>query len=194
VFPAGILLRMDKNKFFIALIVFIVVFGSIYAAITLSNKTSLEVIDPQTISTDTQVVSQEEAPVAATSQTSAPDTLLGTEWGWSRTEYMNGSKTEAPAGKFVITFGADKTLSSTTDCNSLHSKFILDDEILSIGPIASTKMACSGETLEAQYTQELSRATSHVIKGNELRINLYKDTGTMVFFRRVKVIDPTPTQ
>jgi len=175
---------MDKNKFLIAIIVFIVVFGGIFAIKAFSPKDTLTVIEPGQILPETVDPSTEETDTTPMAPDVAKHPLLGTEWSWVKTTYLTGADTIPPAEKFVINFGDDKMLNSTTDCNSLFSKFILDGEILSIGPIGATKMACQGQTLEAKYTQELSRATSHVIKGDELRINLYKDTGTMIFSRR----------
>ena len=175
---------MDKNKFYIALIVFIVIFGSIFAIKAFTSKSTLTVIEPGQGIEETVVPSDEVTDPAPVTSSENIHPLLGTQWVWIKTTYMNGADTVPRAGKFVITFGEDKMLNSTTDCNGLFSKFIVDDEILSIGPIGATKMACAGETLEAKYTQELGRATSHVIKGDELRINLYKDTGTMIFARQ----------
>ena len=175
---------MDKNKFYIAIIVFIVVFGSIFAIKAFTPKSTITVIDPEQSSEEIVVPPSEDTDPTPVTPSENTHPLLGTEWSWVKTTYLTGADTVPVAGKFVITFGNDKMLNSTTDCNSLFSKFIVDDEILSIGPIGATKMACSGETLEAKYTQELGRATSHVIKGDELRINLYKDTGTMIFVRK----------
>lgn len=105
------------------------------------------------------------------------------EWVWLGTEFINGTVTTAPSGRFVLSLGSDMRMASTTDCNQLSGGFVLDGEILSIGPIGATKMACMGDTLEGQYSEELSRVTSYSIVGSELRLNLIKDSGTMVFVR-----------
>lgn len=127
-------------------------------------------------------------PNCAFAKCPAPNPILGTKWKWQRTEFLNGTKT-APqdSGKFIIAFGEDKRMTSTTDCNNIFSPFVVDNEILSIGPIASTKMACAPGSLETEYTQELLRAVSHVIAGDELRVILVKDSGTMVFTKHVAV-------
>ena len=172
---------MDKNKFYIGLIVFIVVFGGVIAIKSFSTKSALTVIGPDQTLPETVAPIVEEQPSETTNPTVSAHPLLNTTWVWQKTTYLNGTETIAPAGKFVITFKDDMTLSSTTDCNGIFSKFIIDDEILSIGPIGATEMACAGETLETLYTQELGRTASHVIKGKELRLILWKDAGVMVF-------------
>lgn len=114
----------------------------------------------------------------------SPTVLFG-DWTWVYTvadSQVSPSTTTAPAGKFVITFGTDKQFSSTTDCNQLFGSFVLDGEVLSIGPIGATKMACIGDTLESVYVAELGRVASHTITYNdELHLHLVKDSGTMVF-------------
>lgn len=114
----------------------------------------------------------------------SPTVLFG-DWTWAYTvadAQVSPSTTTAPAGKFVITFGTDKQFSSTTDCNQLFGSFVLDGELLSIGPIGATKMACAGNTLESVYIAELGRVVSHTITYNdELHLHLVKDSGTMVF-------------
>ena len=107
------------------------------------------------------------------------------DWTWAYTvadSQVSPTTTTPPAGKFVITFGTDKQFSSTTDCNQLFGSFVLDGEVLSIGPIGATKMACIGDTLESVYVAELGRVASHTITYNdELHLHLLKDSGTMVF-------------
>ncbi len=176
------------------LVLALIALGIVYAS---HHKTPI-------IVTDVPVIEVPQTTQPATPSTVKPAStkspIVG-EWGWQKTAFVIGttnpttgsSATVVPAaGKFVATFGTDMNFSSTTDCNSLKGKYIVDNEILSLGPVASTKMACDTNSLETEYTKELGRATSFTIVGNELRINLIKDTGTMIFIRRVKIVDPAP--
>jgi heat shock protein HslJ len=108
--------------------------------------------------------------------------LLNSKWVWQETGFPNGSRIEGPGGDlFVVFFGDDGRLTSTTDCNSLFANFSTYGEILNIGEIASTKIYCGPATLEGEYLSELERAKSFEISGRELKIHLEENTGVMKF-------------
>lgn len=117
------------------------------------------------------------------STTPKENTLLGTSWVWVKSTDPLESSTDdilAPEGKFVLTFNQDMTLTSTSDCNSIGGNFVVDGEVLSIGSLVATEMACANST-EGFYTKQLGRVASHVINGDELTLILIKDSGTMTF-------------
>jgi heat shock protein HslJ len=126
----------------------------------------------------------------------SPDTLLlGSEWIWQSTQRPNGVVTSAPVGgKFALKFAKDKTMTGTTDCNTISGSFTLNEEVLSFKPFAMTKKFCEG-SIEAQYVQDLGLTTSYVIDGSELHLNLNRDAGIMVFVRKTPYTSPqTGTQ
>lgn len=108
--------------------------------------------------------------------------LHSASWVWIRTERADGSIIEAPAGKFVLSFDGERA-SSSTDCNSMSASYVIDGEVLSFGPIGSTKMYCE-DSVETEYARDIALATSYVIEGDELRINLNRDVGVMYFLRQ----------
>ncbi len=121
--------------------------------------------------------------------TSTATPLIGTEWVWQKTVLVAGKEIASnDPSRFALAFGSDKRFTSTSDCNRLSGGFIVDGEVLSIGPIAATKMYCGDAMLESEYSQELSRATSYIIEGDELRINLLKDSGTMIFAKKAEAM------
>lgn len=107
--------------------------------------------------------------------------LTDTSWEWVRTDRTTGADTEAPAGKFVITFGADGTASSATDCNSMSGPYSIDGESLSFGPMMSTLMFCEN-SVETYYSGDLEQVSSFVVDGEQLKMNL-QSGGTMHFKR-----------
>ena len=114
--------------------------------------------------------------------------LAGTRWVWQYTDGDVSASAErilAPDGeKFILSFGAEG-FTSSTDCNQLSGSYLQVGESLSMGPIAATMKACVDETLEAVYATELGRVTSFAVTGDELRLNLQDNTGTMVFTKQV---------
>jgi len=142
---------------------------------------STPVVDIVPADTD-QTVTNETAGTSSAASSTNP--ILGTEWSWLRTIVPEGSMTPAPAGnRFILTFNHDMRVNSTTDCNGLSGMFVVDGEVLSFSPLLSTKMACADTSLETEYARQLGLTASYVIEGDELRLNLVKDAGTMIFTR-----------
>lgn len=119
--------------------------------------------------------------------------LSSTDWTWQYTLMANGTKKAAPNNdKFVISFAKNKTVTSTTDCNSLKSTFSIKGDSITFEPFISTKKFCVG-SFETQYIQQLGQVASYGITGDELRLNLTKDAGTMFFVLKYKDLSATPT-
>lgn len=117
---------------------------------------------------------------------SSENPILGTEWTWKYSLLPNyGTTTITGADKFVVTFNHDLRVNSTTDCNTLTGSFVVNGEVLSLSPLASTKKGCA-DSYDSEYAKQLSLTTSYVIKGDELNLILAKDAGTMVFTRHFK--------
>ena len=112
------------------------------------------------------------------------DPLFEYEWVWQHTLRTSGERIE-PLQKdtFVLKFTGDLRYTSSTDCNSLSGNYVADQEVLSLGIPASTKMFCP-DSQEQIYTQDLVLTNSYRIDGNELRLNLDRGYGVMVFLRK----------
>lgn len=113
-----------------------------------------------------------------------PSSLVGKKWLWVRTDLPQGKQIGPnPTNKkpFVLEFQSNKTFSSTTDCNSVSGVYSIDGEVLSLGKMVSTLMACPEGTRESDYTTGLSRVASYAIVSDELRLILWKDLGVMIF-------------
>lgn len=107
--------------------------------------------------------------------------LSNTSWTWVSST-LGGVTTQAPAGdKFVLTFGKDKQLSSSTDCNRLMGKYEAGTSSLSVGPLAMTMMFCDGSK-EGEYAAAVSSATSYRLDGTML--TLTSASGTMMFHKK----------
>lgn len=111
--------------------------------------------------------------------------LEDTEWVWQETKNADGSvTTPKDPQRFVLSF-KDGSLASSTDCNRLMGSYQRNEEVLSIGNMASTLMFCEGSQ-EAEYSKALGRVGSYSISGKTLTLILVKDAGTMKFVARQK--------
>lgn len=106
--------------------------------------------------------------------------LIGTKWVWQETKLQSGDTIEAPTDVFVLRINADGTVTGTTDCNKIRGNYIQEGEVISFAPFAATRMFCP-DSQERSYTEQLGLASSYVINGNQLQINLNRDYGVMTF-------------
>lgn len=84
-------------------------------------------------------------------------TLVGTPW--NVTQYNNGNQATVSLvldSTITLEFGADGTVSGNATCNSYNGSFTTDGDTLTIGPLATTRMACASDELNAQETQYLA--------------------------------------
>ena len=73
----------------------------------------------------------------------------------------------------------DSAVSGNAGCNNFNGPYTVDGDTIKIGPLASTKMACSSEELskqEADYLAALELATTFAVVGD--RLDLFRDGGT----------------
>ena len=102
--------------------------------------------------------------------------LSGTSW--EVIGYNNGKQavTSVLLGSTItLAFGSDGTLSGNSGCNSYNGTFTVTDDQITIGPLASTRMACADPAgvmeQESMYLAALGSAATYQIKdtGLELR-------------------------
>lgn len=131
--------------------------------------------------TDSLLVEErrEEEPVGTST---ASTTLTSGRWVWKYTDLLDETRRESTNDAYKLSFHDDLTYESATDCNALSGTYVVDNEVLSLGQPAMTKMFCEGSE-EMAYVSELELTNSYVIEGNTLRLNLNRDFGTMVFSR-----------
>ena len=101
--------------------------------------------------------------------------LTGTNW---RVLSINGTRT--PASNFYVNFMPDQ-IGAKFGCNSMSANYTQVGSILSVGPIAATRMACPDMAFENQGSAILRRPLT--ISGLGPRITLSNDQGTIVLVR-----------
>jgi heat shock protein HslJ len=99
--------------------------------------------------------------------------LVGTLWRLTALVADEGgdaevARTEAVAAELLL--GEDGRISGSTGCNRLMSSFELDGDALLLGPVATTRMACTDERAERQ-----ERAVLAVLASERIGIELAGD-------------------
>ncbi len=96
---------------------------------------------------------------------------------WEAISYNNGKQavTSAMIGTTLTAdFGADGTLSGNSGCNTYNGPYKVNGHQITIGPLASTRMACGDPEgvmdQEMQYLTALQTAATYKIEGNVLEL------------------------
>lgn len=113
---------------------------------------------------------------------SGADATLTGRWTWERLVKNDGSEVfPRKDSAFTITFGADRRVSGTTDCNGFSGSYEHPGEgSVAFGALASTKMFCEGSQ-EAEFTGILSGVGSYVISEDGSELTLMAEEGNMYF-------------
>lgn len=93
--------------------------------------------------------------------------LSDVSWQWQ--SYVDEGVLMAPdqPERFVLNFDSEGSVSGTTDCNNYFGSYTVTQTSLSIGPLASTLMACF-ESQEALYHNLLDAIGSYMLDGDIL--------------------------
>ena len=84
-------------------------------------------------------------------------TLVGTPW--NVVNYNNGKEATvsvAAGSEITLQFAAEGTVSGNATCNQYNGCYTADAGTVTVGPLATTRMACQSEELNAQETQYLA--------------------------------------
>ena len=102
-----------------------------------------------------------------------PITLTGTDWSATGINTGTGAVSSLVAGTTVTAvFGDDGTISGNAGCNSYNGTYELSATSMTIGPLATTRMACEPDvsTQEANYLAALGRVSTWMIRGDQLEL------------------------
>ncbi|HEY9087561.1 MAG TPA: META domain-containing protein [Anaerolineaceae bacterium] len=109
--------------------------------------------------------------------------LVGREWTWVSTQMNDGSSiTPRQPEAFRITFGADGSVSGTTDCNNFFGQYQLEGSHLTFGPLGMTRMFCP-DSQETEFVQALGEVDQFLLDEatGQLVLLIKFDSGSMIF-------------
>jgi heat shock protein HslJ len=131
-------------------------------------------------------VKQPSSTTPGVTSTSSPSTssLQGTSWLWvSSTEKGTVTTNKTPT-KFILKFGANTMMESSTDCNGVGGSYALSSSKgIAFSNFISTMMFCEGAQ-ESTYTAHLLKVTSYTVTGKTLTFVLGNNEGTMTFTKQ----------
>lgn len=86
----------------------------------------------------------------------SPAATASIEGTWQLAELAMGDAIALVDSDATLTFGADGSLTGSTGCNNLTSEYAVDSTAIKVGPVATTKMACKDDGLQATESALLS--------------------------------------
>ncbi len=119
--------------------------------------------------------------VSAEDQEAILQTGLLREWRWIGFQGMDdtGIEVDDPS-RYTLTFRVDG-VAIQADCNRGRGSYDLDGASILFGPIATTLMACPGESMADRYLRTLGDVRTWVIEDGHLFLSLMADAGIMEF-------------
>jgi heat shock protein HslJ len=108
--------------------------------------------------------------------------LMGTVWKLQQIQMNDGSLTvpDAPEN-YTVEFMDDGNVVVQADCNQGRGSFTTTDNRLSIGELATTRMACPPGSSDTEFLRALNNASSFFFQDGQLIVELMYDSGSMVF-------------
>ena len=121
---------------------------------------------------------REQSPVPNQAPISSP---VGFVWKWEGTQTPVERIVPDDPARYTLEFLPDTTVVAQIDCNRGRGPFTLDGKAITIGPLATTRMACPDGSFDAVFSQQLEAARVLFFRGDTLYLDLYADSGTMQF-------------
>jgi heat shock protein HslJ len=111
------------------------------------------------------------------------DDIVDIVWTWIEMQDAEGRSLIADPENYVLVFHTDGTLNVMADCNTGHATYTLEEDRLTLGPIALTKMMCAKGSRSDQFVQMLDLADTVAIdpETGNLIITLKDQAGALVF-------------
>jgi len=106
---------------------------------------------------------------------------VGFVWKWEGTQTPVERIAPSDPTRYTIEFLPDTTVVAQVDCNRGHGPFTRNGPAITIGPLATTRMACPAGSLDTVFAQQLEAARVMFFRGDTLYMDLYADSGTMQF-------------
>ena len=111
----------------------------------------------------------------------------GGEWRLERIGYEDGRELHPnPGGSYTVEFQAGGRLTGRGDPNRIFGPYTVAGERLTIGPLASTRIAFRPGSIEREFIQALQQAESFRVERRRLRIGLKENGGTIVLTRSIE--------
>jgi putative lipoprotein len=107
-----------------------------------------------------------------------------TDTNWILVSYGDPAAPQAVPEDTVITavFSTDGMLSGFSGCNQYSASYTVQEQQLTLGPVAMTQMACStGMEMEQAYLSTLGTAQQYAISGLKLTVTYNQGAGVLTY-------------
>ena len=112
-----------------------------------------------------------------------PAPLIGTNWKWEGTTTPAAKIVAGNPDRYTLRLSSDGMAAVRADCNRGIGSYEAQGKQISFGAIATTRAKCPPDSQADGFVKSLQAASSYVIDGDRLFIDLKSDSGTMKFTR-----------
>lgn len=132
----------------------------------------LGLVESYAISGETLEMRNGEGTITLRFEVTEAPALEGTTWAATGINTGTGVASLLADTKVTATFGEDGTVSGSSGCNTYSGSFSLDGDVIEVGELASTMMACADDVMqqETAYLAALRSAAVYVIANNVLEL------------------------
>lgn len=109
-----------------------------------------------------------------------PPQLTDGTWRLLSLQEAGGAQLDLQEQVYSLTFAPDGNVGAQLDCNTGGGSYELDGNGISFGPVVSTLMFCSEDSLASNFGVALTRVESYAISGDELILSA--EDGTSLRF------------
>ena len=110
-----------------------------------------------------------------------PQLIVGKTWQWESTITPAEKLSVPEPERYTILLMDDGRIQAQFDCNRGGGSYTIAEGKLSFGPMMSTRMACSSDSLDAPFMRDLQRVVTFFVQEGALYLQLPYDSGTMRF-------------
>ena len=108
--------------------------------------------------------------------------LTGVVWQWQGFQGGDGAEiVPDDPSRYTVEFFADGSLAAQVDCNRGRGSYTVDGSQIDVGQLATTRMACPPDSLDAEFARYLDEAVSFVFREGKLYLALPADAGIAEF-------------
>lgn len=110
-----------------------------------------------------------------------PASAQGISWQWVSKTTPREMLEVAQPERYTLALQPGGSVQAQFDCNRGHGSYEIGDGRLTIGPVATTMMACLPGSLDSDYGQALLKVESFRVEDGELLLGLEDEGGTLRF-------------
>lgn len=137
----------------------------------------LPVVTTVAVRGDTLELRNDTGTITLRYEASQPVALTETKWVATGINNGSGGVVSVTGSEVTAVFGGGGSVAGNGGCNTFNGPYTTDGDIIAIGPLVTTRMACPELDQETAFLAALEAATTYAISGDTLELR--DDSGAL---------------